>query len=119
VREDAGTIEIPVVRTFGAASGVTVEYETSNASATAGSDYTTTSGTLTFGAGDNSETIVVPIVDDKSVESGEVFLVTLSSPGGGATLGTFTVFQAVILSDEIFLDDLETGNTSRWSDTVP
>jgi hypothetical protein len=119
VREDAGTIEIPVVRSLGAASGVTVDYETSNATATAGSDYTTTSGTLTFDANDNLETIVVPILDDKSVETGEVFLVTLSSPGGGATLGTFTVFQAVIISDEIFLDDLETGNTSRWSATAP
>lgn len=119
VREDAGSISIPVSRTAGAASGVTVQYATSNGSASAGSDYTAKSGTVTFGAGDTSETITVPILDDGVADNGEVFLVTLSSPGGGASLGTFTTFQAVIVDDEIFLDGLETANTSRWSATAP
>ena len=40
--------------TLSAASGktVTVDYATSNGTATAGSDYTATSGTLTFSAGE-------------------------------------------------------------------
>jgi hypothetical protein len=59
---------------------ITVAYATTDGSATAGSDYTTTSGTLTFPPGTTSRTIDVPIVGDSSVEPDETFTVTLSSP---------------------------------------
>ena len=67
--------------TLGAASGrqVTVEYDTSNGTATAGSDYTSASGTLTFAVGDTSETVEVSVTDDSVDEADETFTVTLSS----------------------------------------
>src|SRR5262249_5512045 len=43
-------------------SAVTVEYSTANETATAGSDYTATSGTLTFAPGVTSRTIQVPVL---------------------------------------------------------
>ena len=43
-------------------SDVTINYTTSDGSALAGSDYTTTSGTLTIAAGQTSGTIVVPVI---------------------------------------------------------
>ena len=46
---------------------VTVDYATSDGTATAGADYTATSGTLTFEPGRYAEleqTIAVPIMDD-------------------------------------------------------
>ena len=61
----------------------------------------------------------VPLLDDHVSEPAEVFLVTLSNPGGGATLGSFTVSQVVIVDDDVFSDDFETSNTSRWSATAP
>ena len=66
---------------------VTIDYATSDGTASAGSDYTSTAGTLTFAAGTTSRTITVPIADDSVNESDETFTVTLSNPSG-ASLGT-------------------------------
>ena len=59
---------------------VTVSYATSDGTALAGSDYTTTSGTLTIDAGQQTGAIEVPVLDDSTVEQTESFTVTLSSP---------------------------------------
>jgi hypothetical protein len=49
--------------------------------ATAGQDYTTTSGTLSFAQGEQIKSISVPILaDNKKNETNETFLVVLSSP---------------------------------------
>ena len=88
VTEGAASVTITVTRAGGAASGVTVDYATSNGTAAAGSDYTAKSGTLTFGAGVTSKTFAIPIVKDTLDESDETVNLTLSNPTGGATLGT-------------------------------
>ena len=64
-------------------SAVTVDYATSAAAtspATAGSDYTATSGTLTFAAGETVKFVNVPIINDNVSDSGEKFVFTLSNP---------------------------------------
>ncbi|MCY3933377.1 MAG: hypothetical protein OXH70_16845 [Acidobacteria bacterium] len=65
-------------------STVTVDYTTVDGTAAAGADYTATSGTLTFAAGETSKTISVQTVDDTAGESDEVFTVTLSGPSNAA-----------------------------------
>ena len=59
---------------------VTVDYRTQDGTATAGSDYTSTSGTLTFAPGDNEKS--VSIVDDAVEDSGETFTLVLSNASG-------------------------------------
>ena len=59
---------------------VTVGYNTSNGTATAGSDYTNTSGTLTFAPGVTTQTITVPIANDTVFENSETFNVNLVTP---------------------------------------
>jgi hypothetical protein len=100
VAEGAGNVTVTVTRTGGAASGVTVDYATANGSATAGADYGTRSGTLTFNAGVTSLPIVIPIVQDSAVEGSETFTVTLTNAGGGAALGATTVTTVTITDDE-------------------
>ncbi|HEX7833738.1 MAG TPA: IPTL-CTERM sorting domain-containing protein, partial [Thermoanaerobaculia bacterium] len=68
------------------AGTVTVNYTTNDGTATAGSDYTTTAGTVTFLPGDVSENIVVPILGDAVFEGNETFTVTLSAPSANATI---------------------------------
>ena len=59
---------------------VTVNYQTSDGSAVAGLDYTTTSGTLTIPANTLTDTIRVPVLNDDLDELDETLTVTLSSP---------------------------------------
>ena len=63
-----------------AASGpVTVDYATSDGTATAGEDYTGASGMLRFAAGETSRTISVAVLDDAHDEGQETFTLTLSN----------------------------------------
>ncbi len=70
------------------ASGVpvTVGFDTANGSATAGSDYNQTSGTVTFAPGETTKTILVQILPDAVLEPDETFTVNLSNPSAGATI---------------------------------
>lgn len=61
------------------AETVTVHYATSDGTATAGSDYVATSGTLTFAPGQTVQTITVPVAGDLNIEPDETFSVTLSN----------------------------------------
>ena len=73
---------------------VTVQYATVNNTAIAGSDYTTTSGTLTFAPGVTSQDIIIPILNNSLNEAQETFNLTLSSPTN-AQLGTATVTTTI------------------------
>ena len=84
---DDDAIAFTVTLDQAAAAAVTVDYATADGSATAGDDYTATSGTLTFAAGDTEKTVSVAIGDDEVNEDDETFTVTLSN-ATGATLGT-------------------------------
>jgi Ca2+-binding RTX toxin-like protein len=66
---------------------ITVQYATANGTAIAGSDYTSTSGTLTFNPGVTSQVINIPILNDSINEANETFSLTLNSPTN-ASLGT-------------------------------
>ena len=67
-----------------ATAQVTVDYETVPvSSATPGEDYTHTSGTLTFNAGQTTKTVSVLVLDDFYEDSGETFRLKLENPQGG------------------------------------
>ncbi len=80
---------------FGA---TTVQYATSDGTATEGSDYTATSGTLTFGLLKTSRTVSVPVLNDPHEDGGETVTLTLSNPtpsayvriSDGTATGTIT-----------------------------
>ena len=99
--EDGGNVVFTVRISAMNSEEVTVDYVTSNGTATAGEDYTSTSGTLTFPANSvASQTVSVPVTDDTVDEvEEETFTLTLSNvqvaslAGGGSTLaatGTIT-----------------------------
>ena len=80
-------VEISVTRSGGNAGPATVAYSTADGSATAGEDYTATSGVLTFGFNELKKTFNVPVLADSVVEGTETVRLTLSNPTGGLTLG--------------------------------
>lgn len=84
VDERAGTITLTVQRLYSSDGAASVDFATSDGSATVGSDYYATSGTLTWADGDSSErTISISIKPDSAVEGIEDFSVTLSNPVSG------------------------------------
>jgi uncharacterized repeat protein (TIGR01451 family) len=107
VNESVESVTLKVVRSGGAASGVTVDFTTQDGTATAGAgevseggDYGRTSGTLTFGAGNTSAIITIPIRQDRLAEGSETFTVVLGNPQGGVALGTPPTARVVIVDDE-------------------
>ncbi len=83
--EDAGTATFTVTRGGDLTETNTVTYATSDGTATAGSDYAATSGTLTFAPGQTTQTVTVAIVDDTVHEDSEAFTLTLSGATGTDT----------------------------------
>ncbi|HEX5096575.1 MAG TPA: Calx-beta domain-containing protein, partial [Acidimicrobiia bacterium] len=77
--ENAGPVAFSVIMTNSSGTTQTVDYATSDGSATAGADYTATSGTLTFTAGQTSKTVNVPVLNDTLNEADEMFTLTLSN----------------------------------------
>ena len=99
VLESVGTATVSVTR-VGSSGAVSVDYATVDGTATAGEDYTATTGTLSWADGDtSSKTISIPILTDAVFEPNETLSVTLSNPGGGATLSTASV-SLTILNDD-------------------
>ena len=74
------SLAFTVTLSHAAAQSVSVDYATSDGTATAGADYTATSGTLTFAVGDTSKSVSVPVLDDAHDENQETMTLTLSSP---------------------------------------
>ena len=95
--EDDTAVEFVVTLAPASSDTVTVDYATSDGTAAAGSDYTATSGTLTFAAGDTTKTVSVPIADDTVDDGGETFTLTLSNASGaglGDAEATGTILNA-------------------------
>ncbi len=80
-------VTVTVIRSGDLSTAATVNYATSDGTAKAGSDYTATSGTLTFAPGETVQTAKIPLLDDDIIEPDETFNVTLSNPSSNVTLG--------------------------------
>ena len=76
------TIDFTVSLSRATRAAVTVAYATADGTATAGSDYTATSGTLTFAAGETEQTVSVPVLDDAHDEGEETLTLRLSAATG-------------------------------------
>lgn len=115
VSEGARTAEVKVTRVGGCFGAISVNYRTSvgldvpaelplanflvDPRAEPGSDFTDTTGTLTFGPGQMTATISVPIITDSVTEFDETLLVELFSPVN-TTLPTVTTAKILILDDD-------------------
>ena len=73
----------------------TVKYQTEDGTATVGSDYTSTSGTLTFGPGETAKTVSVPVLDDSTDDGQETFTLKLSD-ASGATIADETATGTIL-----------------------
>lgn len=91
-------LELTVRLSRSSSDAVTVDYRTSNGTAVANSDYTASSGTLTFQPGQTSRSISLAIQGDRKREPNETFSVQLSN-AVGATIND-GVATATIINDD-------------------
>ncbi len=96
--ESAANATFTVTMSPVSASAVTVDYATRDGTATAGSDYTSSSGTLTFSAGDATKTLTVPVLADAIYEGDETAIVTLLNVSG-ATIDDATATLTITDDD--------------------
>lgn len=104
--ESAGSVTVKIKRPTSTSFGFpilgaySVSYATSAGTATPGSDYTETSGTLTFGVGEGLKAFTVPINNDATIEPNETFNVTLSNPTNGSGLGFRSSVGVTVFDDD-------------------
>lgn len=94
-----GSAVINVTRTGDTSGAASADYSTQNGTASSRSDYSAAHGTLRFGAGETSKSIVIFITDDRFQESTETFSVNLSNPTG-ATIGAPATATINVTSDD-------------------
>ncbi|MEZ4870531.1 MAG: Calx-beta domain-containing protein [Caldilineaceae bacterium] len=99
VLEPAGSALITVTLGGAVPNTVTVTYATSDGTAVATEDYTTTIGMLTFAPGEVQKSFTVPIINDVADESNETLNLSLSNPTN-AVLGAQATAALTIIDDE-------------------
>ena len=107
--ETVGSASITVLKSGATQLAHAVSYATSNGTASAGSDYTATSGTLSFAAGESTKTFSVAITNDSILESSETFRVMLSGPSGGATLANTIANITIVQAPDSIAPSVPTG----------
>jgi hypothetical protein len=129
VDEKAGSAEFMVSlgRHYGQSSSsntITVDYVTGSGTATSGSDFTATSGTLVFQPGQSVKTVSVPLIDDSTAEGWERFFLNLSHPTGAAlTKGQGAALigpsdGTVAATPRVLISDLVVGEGDGFADVV-
>ncbi len=129
-------VNIGITRVGGNAGIARVDYRTVDGSATGGSDYATTSGTLTWPSGSSgNQSISIRLIDDDVAEAAESFSVVLSN-ASIARLGLNTTASVNIVDNDTAaqsaigkitgLDDIvvngihfDTDSTSTFIDGLP
>jgi ribosomal protein L35AE/L33A len=101
VDESDDFIEVTVTRTGGKDGVVTVKCASSDDSATAGSDYTTVTETLSWDDQDDKDkTCIVNILDDTDIEDDETFNLMLKNETGGTKIGNPGTTVVTIIDDD-------------------
>ena len=94
------TLDFAVTLSRAASGTVAVAYATADGTATAGADYTRTSGTLTFAPGETGKTVAVPVLDDAHDEGEETLTLRLTTPSG-AVLADGEATGTIVNSDKL------------------
>jgi hypothetical protein len=100
ISETAGSATITVTRSGATFGQVTVGYATNGGTAQPNQDYTETSGTLQFDAGETSKTFTVPILNNLANDGSRTVNLALTEFGGGALPGARDTAVLTILDDD-------------------
>jgi hypothetical protein len=120
VTEDCTTITITVNRVGDTSGSASVNYFTSDITASERKDYITALGTLRFAPGEASKSFAVLINEDSFVEGNETFSISLSNPAGvilgGPAITTVTIIDDVSESTANPIDDAQNYVCQNYHD---
>ncbi|NJN66946.1 MAG: hypothetical protein HC884_09620 [Chloroflexaceae bacterium] len=117
VGEEGSAATVTVERVGGSEGVASVDFTTADGTARAGSDYTPTTQTVAFAAGETSQTVIVPISDDDQIEALETLTMTLRNASGQAVLGTQQRAILSIADNDASPDRFEPDDTcaaAKW-----
>lgn len=100
VSEEAGIATITVNRLGDTSGTATVNFATSDGTAKQSRDYTLTSGTLTFAAGETSKSFPILVTDNAYVDGNRTVSIALSNPTGGVSLANPITALLTILDND-------------------
>jgi len=100
VREDEGTLRIPVSRGGSLSAPASVGYATTNITAKAGVDYVETKGRLSFGIGETIQWVNIPILNNGLTETNRTFSFGLGEPSEGERLGSPRLATVAVLDND-------------------
>lgn len=113
VNEDGVPInQVTVIRSGLTSTAVSATINLSDGTAIAPDDYTNSSITVNFAAGETSKTVSIPINNDSVLESTETINLTLTNPTNGATLGTQTTATLNIIDNDAVPGVIQFSNSS-------
>ncbi len=101
VTENATNVLLTVLRTNGNTGVASVQYSTTSGTAAGEEDFGSTTNVLAFADGETSKTVAIQILEDLLIESPETFVVSLSNPTGGTSLGTLTNTIVTIVDNDV------------------
>ena len=99
-KESSGVAEIEIQRANGADGQIAVRWTTTDQSAIAGKDYHGGEGTIVFEHGETVKMLGIELIDDKTFEKDETFMVTLSDATNGAKVGRLRRTVVTIVNDD-------------------
>jgi hypothetical protein len=96
--ESDGSIDVEVTMLTMSSGTVTIDYAVTG-TATFGDDHSRAAGTVTFLAGELSQLINIPLLNDTLDEDNETIVLTISNPTGGQ-VGATTVHTVTLVDDD-------------------
>jgi parallel beta-helix repeat protein len=119
VNEAGPTATITATRAGGSDGAVSVDYATSDGTATQPADYASAAGTLNWATQDAAnKTFDVTIVNDPNGEPNETVNLTLSNPQGGATLGATNPTELTIVDNDPTITEGASASLTTNEDTA-
>jgi hypothetical protein len=125
IEGNSGAASATFTVTLSAASSeaIAVAYDSGNGTATAGSDYQVTSGTLTFAPGEMSKAVTVLVNGDRLPEPNETFVVNLSGAtnatiADGEGVGTIVDDEPRVSISDVTKSEGRKGKTTLFTFTV-
>src|SRR5207249_86024 len=104
-------VEVMVTISEVPANAVTLTYTTKNGSASAGSDYVATNGSLDFARGETMKKIAVPVKGDVDCEQDETFEIVLSHAAG--ITFTDSIGTVTIVNDDCLRNSNSAGGNNK------